>query len=98
MYNKQHTSRPLLTPDECSRLPGIRKSGDEILPGDMLIFTAGRHPIYGKQILHFKDPVFLQRARIPAPDVTDSLYFPRQTAEPASEAPKGKSFEDYLEE
>lgn len=97
-FSIQETARPLLTPDECSRLPGMRKSGDEILPGDMLIFTAGRHPIYGKQILHFKDPVFLQRARIPAPDVTDSLYFPRQTAEPASEAPKGKSFEDYLEE
>ena len=31
----------------------------------MLIFTAGHAPIYGRQILHFIDPVFLARASMP---------------------------------
>ena len=57
--NEQETARPLLTPDECLRLPGIHKVsvGKEtvIESGDMLIFTAGNPPIYGKQILHFQD-------------------------------------------
>jgi type IV secretion system protein VirD4 len=79
------TSRPLLTPDECMRLPGLSKdAAGNIVPGDMLIFTAGNPPIYGRQILYFIDPVFSARARVKAPGVTegfsrglsDSLYFP----------------------
>ena len=65
----QETARPLLTPDECLRLPGIHKSQSgwwqkksHIEPGDMLIFTAGHAPVYGRQILHFLDPTFLARA------------------------------------
>lgn len=68
----QETARPLLTPDECLRLPGIHKTQSgwwhkkrHIEPGDMLIFTAGHAPIYGRQILHFIDPVFLARASMP---------------------------------
>ncbi|MGL4209107.1 MAG: type IV secretory system conjugative DNA transfer family protein, partial [Candidatus Adiutrix sp.] len=39
------TSRPLLTPDECMRLPGISKNADgQLISGDMLIFTAGNPP------------------------------------------------------
>ena len=30
---------------------------------DGVLFTAGRPPIYGRQILHFQDPVFLERAK-----------------------------------
>ncbi len=79
------TSRPLLTPDECMRLPGISKNiFGKITPGDMLIFTAGNSPIYGRQILYFLDPVFSVRAKMKAPGVaegfnrglSDSLYFP----------------------
>ena len=66
--NEQETARPLLTPDECLRLPGIHKVsvGKEtvIESGDMLIFTAGNPPIYGKQILHFQDPIFLSRSKM----------------------------------
>lgn len=81
------TARPLLTPDECARLPGPEKDSAGMItkPGHMLIFTAGQSPIYGMQILYFKDEIFLQRAKMPAPGVsrqysagiTDSLYFPR---------------------
>lgn len=66
----QETARPLLTPDECMRLSGIHRAQSSywqrfspVEPGEMLIFTAGNSPIYGLQILHFIDPVFLERAR-----------------------------------
>jgi type IV secretion system protein VirD4 len=70
------TSRPLLTPDECLRLPGAEKDafGNVTAPGDMLIFTAGQSPVYGRQILYFLDPVFSVRARILPPTKSDSLY------------------------
>jgi len=71
-------SRPLLTPDECMRLPGIHKGPGGIEPGDMLIFTAGHYPIYGRQILHFLDPFFLRRASVAPPAVSDSLYFEQE--------------------
>ncbi len=68
--------RSLLTPDECMTLPGAtRKEGSDYIlkAGDMLIFTAGFSPIYGKQILYFQDPEFRERAKIPAPTQTDNL-------------------------
>lgn len=78
------TARPLLTPDECMRLPGPQKDnqGRVTKPGDMLIFTAGKPPVYGRQILYFLDPVFSARAKIPVPGlsaaygagISDSLY------------------------
>jgi len=69
------TARPLLTPDECMRLPGIQEGKDRKAkkPGDMLIFVAGRSPVYGRQILWFKDPVFLERGKIAPPAQSDSL-------------------------
>lgn len=65
----QETERPLMTPDECGRLPGPKKdsSGNITEAGDMLIFVTGFPPIYGKQILYFKDAIFSERAKIPAP-------------------------------
>jgi len=33
----------------------------------MLIFVSGQYPIYGTQILYFKDPVLAKRALIPPP-------------------------------
>ncbi len=75
--NIAETARPLLTPDECMRLPGAKKdkNGNVIESGDMLIFTAGNPTIYGKQILYFKDPTFIQRAKIKAPEKSDSICF-----------------------
>ena len=88
--NMTETARPLLTPDECMRLPGPEKDsqGRVVKPGDMLIFTAGQSPIYGRQILYFFDPVFSARAKVPVPGlnavyqsgISDSLYQPRPAA------------------
>ncbi len=93
--NMQETARPLLTPDECMRLPGARKDscGNVIEGGDMLIFTAGRSPIYGRQILYFKDPIFIERAKMPAPEKSDSIYFERYTP---TDFTKGVSFADFM--
>ena len=100
--NVTETARPLLTPDECMRLPGPEKDSQSrvIKPGDMLIFTAGQSPIYGRQILYFFDPVFSARAKVPVPGlnavspsgISDSLYQPRlaswYTAKPSPPAVK----------
>ena len=61
------TARPLLTPDECSRLPGLQKDDQDrvIGGGDILIFVAGHAPIYGHQIVYFLVPMLLQRSLIP---------------------------------
>jgi len=71
----QEVQRPLLTPDECLRMPGAKKDekGDIIEAGDMVIYVAGYPAIYGKQPLYFKDPVFTARAAIPAPKQSDKL-------------------------
>ena len=74
------TQRPLLTPDECMRLPAPKKANeggeDEKITeaGDMLIFAAGHRPVYGKQMLYFTDPTFNARALIEAPRESDRLY------------------------
>lgn len=69
----QEVQRPLLTPDECLRMPGPRKSasGDIEEAGDMVVYVAGYPAIYGKQPLYFKDPIFQKRASIPAPSKSD---------------------------
>ena len=71
----QEVQRPLLTPDECLRMPGPRKNADGNIEeaGDMVVYVAGYPAIYGKQPLYFKDPVFQARASVPAPKVSDRL-------------------------
>ncbi|MET3435020.1 type IV secretion system protein VirD4 [Herbaspirillum seropedicae] len=71
----QEVQRPLLTPDECLRMPGPRKNaaGEIEQAGDMVIYVAGYPAIYGKQPLYFKDPIFQARAAIAAPAVSDRL-------------------------
>ena len=85
--NIAETARALLTPDECMRLPSAEKDSNGMITraGHMLIFTAGQSPIYGIQILYFRDPTFMARAQIPVQGlsekypagITDSLYYPR---------------------
>ena len=76
----QEVQRPLLTPDECMRMPGPVKnpSGDIDKAGDMVVYVAGYPAIYGKQPLYFKDPIFQVRARVPAPKDSDKLINVRE--------------------
>jgi type IV secretion system protein VirD4 len=66
-------SRPLMTPDEIATLKKPRKTrdanGKEVITeaGEMVVFVAGENPIRGTQVLYFLDPIFRQRAAIPAP-------------------------------
>lgn len=70
----QEVQRPLLTPDECLRMPGPVKTGNDIADaGDMVIYVAGYPAIYGRQPLYFKDPIFQERASIAAPIQSDRL-------------------------
>lgn len=72
----QEVQRPLLTPAECAALPGATKdaAGQVTEAGDMLIFCAGFPAVYGKQILFFKDPVFLARSKLSPPVQTDKIF------------------------
>ncbi len=56
-------------------MPGPLKNdqGEIEKAGDMVIYVAGYPAIYGKQPLYFKDPVFLARASVPAPKLSDKL-------------------------
>ena len=71
---QQEVQRPLLTPDECMRMPGPKKQGALITePGDMIVSVAGFPAIYGQQPLFFKDPIFEARAGVPPPEKSDVL-------------------------
>src|SRR5215469_11096657 len=68
----ENVERPLMTPDEVSRLKPARKSGTGdseriVAPGHMLIFVSGQHPILGTQMLYFLDPKLKAWSEMPAP-------------------------------
>src|SRR6202043_2566692 len=67
--------RPLLTPDECLRMPGPQKDEHDRITaaGDMVIYCAGFPAIYGRQPLYFQGQTFAARAAIPSPKHSDSL-------------------------
>lgn len=71
----QESQRPLLTVDECLRMPGPKKDAHDRITeaGDMVIYCAGFPAIYGRQPLYFQDPIFQARAEIEAPKDTDKL-------------------------
>jgi len=71
----QETQRPLLTPDECLRMPGPKKDaqGQITEAGDMVVYVAGFPAIYGRQPLYFQDPTFVARAAVPEPTFSDVL-------------------------
>lgn len=70
----QEVQRPLLTTDECLRMPGPKKQGDLIVEsGDMVIYVAGFPAIYGRQPLYFQDKIFTARAAVPEPTCSDAL-------------------------
>ena len=67
--------RPLLTPDECLRMPGPQKNDRDLITraGDMVVYCAGFPAIYGRQPLYFQDATFAARAAVPPPKQSDSL-------------------------
>lgn len=70
----QEVSRPLMTEDECLRMPPPEKDGDTLTKaGDMLIYAAGFPAVYGKQIPYFMDPVFQARSSVNPPERSDVL-------------------------
>ena len=71
----QEVQRPLLTTDECLRMPGPLKNAEGLIEkaGDMVVYVAGSPAIYGIQPLFFKDPIFKARAAVPAPLQSDKL-------------------------
>ncbi len=71
----QEVQRPLLTTDECIRMPGPVKTADGLISeaGDMVVYVAGFPAIYGKQPLFFQDEVFNARASVPAPEKSDVI-------------------------
>jgi type IV secretion system protein VirD4 len=82
----QEVQRPLLTPDECMRIPAAQKDdGARIIKaGDMLVCVAGYPAIYGRQPLYFQDPIFSQRAAIDAPLTSDVLRPKKPLVAPVS--------------
>ncbi|MBU2788172.1 type IV secretory system conjugative DNA transfer family protein [Acidithiobacillus sp. VAN18-1] len=76
-----YQARDLLTPDEVLRLRGpVKKGSDIVQAGDMLVLVAGFAPVYGRQILYFKNPVFLDRAKIAPPAHRDTIGSPKNYA------------------
>lgn len=79
----QESQRPLLTPDECARMPGPEKNADGMITkaGDMIVYVAGCPAIYGKQPLYFQDPVFMARAAVESPACTDKTRLVKKLSE-----------------
>lgn len=74
-HTYQEIQRPLLTDDECMRLPGPKKNAQGLIEeaGDMLVYVNNIPMIYGKQPLYFQDPIFAARAAVPPPLTSDTL-------------------------
>lgn len=67
--------RPLLTPDEVSRLKAPTKDDNDKITkaGEMLIFQTGKPPIRGQQILFWDNPEFVARSKVIAPERGDII-------------------------
>lgn len=57
---------PALLPQEIMQLSSIRISDGQARGGDMLIFNGREKPIKGESLLYFSDPVYRDRATMPA--------------------------------
>jgi type IV secretion system protein VirD4 len=69
----ENVERPLMTPDEVSRIRPAKKRGRGsreriVAPGQMLIFVTGEYPILGTQMLYFLDPRLKAWSEIPPPE------------------------------
>lgn len=72
---EQEVSRPLMTPDECMRMPPPEKRGELMIKGgNMLVYAAGFPAIFGRQMPYFLDPVFVARSEVDPPATSDVLH------------------------
>lgn len=72
---EQEVSRPLMTPDECMRMPPPEKRGELMVKGgNMLVYAAGFPAVFGRQMPYFLDPVFIARSEVDPPAVSDVLH------------------------
>lgn len=56
----------LLTPGECTQLPGPVKKDDKIVKAGVMLIKANGFPlIYGQQPLYFQDKTLLKRSSVP---------------------------------
>jgi type IV secretion system protein VirD4 len=74
----EHVERPLMTPDEVTRLRAAIKQGEGksqkiIEAGEMLIIVSGSYPIRGTQLLFFKDEELLRRSKMKPARVRGNL-------------------------
>lgn len=70
----QEVSRPLMTPDECMRMPPPEKRGEILIKGgNMLVYVAGFPCVFGKQMPYFLDEIFSERSKIDPPMQSDEL-------------------------
>lgn len=74
-HRTQYYQRDLLTPDEVTRLKKVnfKKNGKVDQFGEILVMVAGCPPIKGSQPLYYIDQYFSVRAKIPAPETSDTL-------------------------
>lgn len=71
----QEVSRPLMTEDECMRMPPPVMDGDSMISGgDMLIYVAGFPAIHGKQKPYFLDAIFQARSSVNPPLISDKIH------------------------
>lgn len=68
------TERALMTPDEFLSMS----------PEDMVIFVAGKKPIYGRKIKYYEDQTLLGRAKIVAPARSDQVRKAAQAVDRAA--------------
>ena len=72
---EQEVSRPLMTPDECMRMPPPEKRGELMVKGgNMLVYAAGFPAVFGRQMPYFLDPVFIARSEVDPPAASDVLH------------------------
>jgi type IV secretion system protein VirD4 len=81
-----NVQRPLLTPDEVSRIKGPTKVGEGAAeritePGDLLLFTSGEFPIHGTMPLYFKDRILAAWSEMTPPTEFPRLLLPGDAAE-----------------
>lgn len=96
------TSRPLMTEDEFLRMPILEKDedGEKVTgPGHMVILVSGKYPIYGEQVLYFKNKKLAERTYMqPAVMPQSTPQIPIIEEEPTREELEFTPYTEFYEE